>query len=50
MLLEEVKSDVGDDGEDKPEPDGVGVREGKDSSEAVGEGIDMTVQEGWQSN
>jgi hypothetical protein len=34
-------SDVVDLGEDKAELDGVGIREGKDANEAVGEGIDM---------
>jgi len=36
------KSDVGDIGEEEKEPEGVAVREGKDSREVVGEGIDMT--------
>lgn len=48
LLSEKVvhgKSDVGDIGEDETEPEGVAVREGKDSREVVGEGIDMT--SGW---
>ena len=43
-------SDVVDLGEDNAELDGVGIREGKDVNEVVGDGIDMTVQEGWQNN
>lgn len=43
-------SDDVDLGEDKAELDGVGIREGKDANEVAGEGIDMTVQEGWQNN
>ena len=41
------KSDVREIGEEEREPEGVTVREGKDSREVVGEGIDMT--SGWAS-